>query len=956
LFLAAALVFLGASSSHGKYLLDTFEDDTLATPPNGPETGTATYGGTSATHTVISQGGSQRLRSLDSSTGGGILISYIPIASSELMLVEYLMRIEGGSNPVARNAFLQEIVLSPIGTNVFLEWGDDNTFHIKITYPAQPSKVIDTGLAWSFDTDYRVTWMIDIINDEFTLLIDDSPVLKNQAVLEDLTSLYRLSFATNFDTTGSQVIDDVTISHICGGPCTWYVDSSASGTNNGTNWTDAFAYLQDALFAAQPGDTLLVAQGAYKPDRGGGQSSGDREATFHLTSGITIMGGYAGAGEPDPDARDIQTYETVLTGDIGTLGNTSDNSYHVATGSGTDASAILDGFTITAGNATGSTPHNAGGGLSIRIGSPTILNCNFVANTADRGGAVSNLPYAAGDPNFINCKFFGNSATSGGGAMESQGGAPTLRNCIFSGNSSTSRAAGITNMGYSQIRLINCTLSGNATLAPSAGGLYNSWATATADVLNCILWNNTASGGTTESAQMDNYQGTLTVDYTCVEGWAGGLGGTGNIGDDPCFVDADGPDDTIGTSDDNVRLLLDSPCIDAGHPGAEYKDPDGSRNDMGAYGGLWADVGGPGSHSGTGFIFTSIGNIPFSEIIQDDANTSHGLADVNSTAANLLGIPAYTDSPFGRTLWVHGLFGVNDDVNHYQVLVAKWDDGNEPDPNDYVPLSDPLTKVRYFIDPLTGDWSYQYVTLGPKTIDGITDLYELTDDGYWSHIDVRVKWNTRAYENGKYTMTHKAYRQLGDGTLIDVTQPTPIDLVLVVDNNPVTAVIHHVKYDPCSPYYNDPCDGEIPECGIINLGSTGENLRFTITASHPTGYLRTYNLRALYGKNRDGGLITSDSYSPVSPPYWTGVTDQEFQSEDSGSLQPWQQCAYQFRLRAYSRATNGYHYIISREFNDHYYLNLGLAACGRADLDNSGKVNFRDFALFALHWLESCTP
>ena len=41
-------------------------------------------------------------------------------------------------------------------------------------------------------------------------------------------------------------------------------------------------------------------------------------------------------------------------------------------------------------------------------------------------------------------------------------------------------------------------------------------------------------------------------------------GGTGNTGDDPRFIDADGPDGIYGTTDDNLRLQHNSPVIDAG--------------------------------------------------------------------------------------------------------------------------------------------------------------------------------------------------------------------------------------------------------------------------------------------------------------------------------------------------------------------------------------------------------
>ncbi len=40
--------------------------------------------------------------------------------------------------------------------------------------------------------------------------------------------------------------------------------------------------------------------------------------------------------------------------------------------------------------------------------------------------------------------------------------------------------------------------------------------------------------------------------------------GSGNIGDDPKFVDLKGPDGIIGTEDDNLRLKPGSPGIDAG--------------------------------------------------------------------------------------------------------------------------------------------------------------------------------------------------------------------------------------------------------------------------------------------------------------------------------------------------------------------------------------------------------
>lgn len=53
-------------------------------------------------------------------------------------------------------------------------------------------------------------------------------------------------------------------------------------------------------------------------------------------------------------------------------------------------------------------------------------------------------------------------------------------------------------------------------------------------------------------------------------------GSDGNIAEDPLFTDADAGDYSTATG---------SPLIDAGLPDAVYDDPDGSRNDIGIYGG-----------------------------------------------------------------------------------------------------------------------------------------------------------------------------------------------------------------------------------------------------------------------------------------------------------------------------------------------------------------------------------
>ena len=77
--------------------------------------------------------------------------------------------------------------------------------------------------------------------------------------------------------------------------------------------------------------------------------------------------------------------------------------------------------------------------------------------------------------------------------------------------------------------------------------------------------------------------GTVDVTYTCI---SGGYTGTGNIDEDPLFM-APSAGEGIAFNGLNAHWWLQesSPCINAGDPDAMYNDPDGSRNDMGAFGG-----------------------------------------------------------------------------------------------------------------------------------------------------------------------------------------------------------------------------------------------------------------------------------------------------------------------------------------------------------------------------------
>ena len=282
-----------------------------------------------------------------------------------------------------------------------------------------------------------------------------------------------------------------------------YVDADASaGGGDGSTWDTAFKYLQDGLAAASYGDEIRVAQGSYKPDldEAGSVTPGNREETFQLINGVALKGGYAGAGEPEPNERDIEVYETILSGDLAgndepDFANYGDNSYHVVMAMDMDTTAELDGFTITSGNANGGSDHYyrdyRGGGMHILYGSPTVTNCTFTANSARcQGGGIYNDSSHGSVPRLTNCTFIGNSAgTHGGGFYNYPDGNLTITNCTFIGNSAKYTGGGIGKNGGS-MTLNNCIFIGNSTVITGGGGLYSGYANLT--ITNCIFIGNSA--------------------------------------------------------------------------------------------------------------------------------------------------------------------------------------------------------------------------------------------------------------------------------------------------------------------------------------------------------------------------------------------------------------------------------------------------------------------------------
>ncbi len=275
---------------------------------------------------------------------------------------------------------------------------------------------------------------------------------------------------------------------------TRFVDDDAQVGGDGLSWSTAHRYLRDPLSDVGAGVTeIRVAQGTYLTDRSENfpNGMGVRTARINLVTGVVIRGGYAGQGAIDPDERDVSLYETIISGDIGVPGDDSDNSYHVIVGDGEDATAVLDGFTITAGNADGGSPNNHhGGGMSNFFGSPTVIDCTFVGNVASSGGGGMCNRFSG--PTVSGCTFRCNTAMDGGG-MYNFDGSPVVINCTFTQNSATV-GGGMNNASDSTTLVTNCTFTQNS--ASSGGGMHNKGGSATV-VTDCTFDGNTcgAHGG-----------------------------------------------------------------------------------------------------------------------------------------------------------------------------------------------------------------------------------------------------------------------------------------------------------------------------------------------------------------------------------------------------------------------------------------------------------------------------
>ena len=356
-----------------------------------------------------------------------------------------------------------------------------------------------------------------------------------------------------------------------------------------------YATIQQGIDAAGSGDTVLVDPGIYT-------GTGNRDIDFQ--------------GKPILLISEKGADSTIIDCEA----DSSDPHRGINFTRGEDSFSVIDGFTITNGNAYGMNG-NRGGAIYIDDCSPKIINCIFSYNIANMGGAVYSIYY--GDPVIRNCFFHHNSSVHNGAGITLDGWTGGVCEAEISGNifeynttghsgaaiyanqcrvnitdniiryntvSSTSYWGGggiclwIGHYGSQQVVKNNLFYENQA---PTGGGIYirydgslvanntffenQSYLEGGAiyvlnqsiqipQIRDCIIWNNFSLNSPHHQMYLDPATGSsANVSYCCIEnGW----NGTGIIDDNPRF--ATGPNGEFYLSQIEAGQVWQSPCVDSG--------------------------------------------------------------------------------------------------------------------------------------------------------------------------------------------------------------------------------------------------------------------------------------------------------------------------------------------------------------------------------------------------------
>jgi|GEM_PF-5659456 len=391
----------------------------------------------------------------------------------------------------------------------------------------------------------------------------------------------------------------------------FYVDKDASGTANGSSWTNAYTTIYAAVAAVNTsGDQnieIRIAKGTYLVS-----SSNNRSAWLNISAKtrVAIIGGYT-ANTTLPEERDLEGNVTIISGDIGTSDYSDDNTYHVIKydgGSGNIMGLELNGVTITRGRSDGTSEEAYGGGVYVKgNASLFVKDCIFKQNYGNSFVALyynQNSTYASrtsicsiydsqlnnnistGDgivsilskKSIIDDVIFNNNQTSGsGGGVKVSVHSMSIENVLFKDNSANI-SGGSLDIEAGTIDIKNTLFNNNTSPLGSAIKISDVEASVDVSIINSVFTKHNISDGlihitddsgisgaptcnignsiiwgNTGTVSVKSTSGLVpTITYSAVQG-----GGTtnGNINTDPLFTDY---------SNNNFYPQTTSPVINKG--------------------------------------------------------------------------------------------------------------------------------------------------------------------------------------------------------------------------------------------------------------------------------------------------------------------------------------------------------------------------------------------------------
>ncbi|MBD2704160.1 hypothetical protein IC229_26185 [Spirosoma sp. BT702] len=244
---------------------------------------------------------------------------------------------------------------------------------------------------------------------------------------------------------------------------------------------------------------------------------------FVIQGGNTPSGGGMYNQNSSPTLANCTFKNNTASGNGGGLYN-DEASYPTLLNCNFTANKAAQGGAIYTSSATSLTLVNtqfssntatSGGALFSQNSSPLLTRCLLTQNTATKGGAI--YTNNSGGPTLINTQFIQNTASSQGGALFASGANNSgvlvkLINCILVGNQASQGGAFYN--ALAQASLMNCSLSGNSS-ASQGGAFYN--LTSSVDLTNSVVWNN---GGSNSFA--NSLGGTVSARFSLLEATVSG--------------------------------------------------------------------------------------------------------------------------------------------------------------------------------------------------------------------------------------------------------------------------------------------------------------------------------------------------------------------------------------------------------------------------------------------------